>query len=160
MRVSVGNIRLFQGLTLRQMLWTTAGVTISGFTLLSNADLLIKIPVIVLTLAAVFMIAYYKTTDDPLEVWLMRRLGFERSTRGFVFKGHTAQPPVTVAPRRMGVGTPAHARATLAPKARVSIGAIALSGGDISLAGVILGFWIVASLSALTIYVLRSTHFG
>ena len=159
MKISVGNLRLFQGLSLRQVAWTGAGITLAGLVGLSELDLLLKVPIIAVTLAAVFLVAYYRTNDDPLEVWLLRRLGFQRGARGYVFKGHWAPRSVVVVPRRPGGSAPAHAPVHQ-PESVALPAAWSLTGQQISLAGVILGFWIVASLSAVLIHLLQSVRVG
>ena len=159
MKISVGNLRLFQGLTLRQVAWTGAGITLAGLVGLADIDLLVKVPFIVAILAAVFLIAYYRTTDDPLEVWLLRRLGFQRGARGYVFKGHAAPPSIVVVPGRMGSAPSPRTRAHQ-PDSMALPAAWSLTGQQISLAGVILGFWIVASLSAVLIHLLQSVRVG
>ena len=158
LKISVGNIRLFQGLTLRQMVWTILGVTIAGLVALSETDLLLKVPVIAIVVGVVFMFAYYKTTDDPLEIWLARRLGFQRSTRGYIFKGHAAQRRVSVDSPRPTAAASSRAAPARVSQPLASASVLAQTRFPLSLAGVVLGFWLVASVSALLIYLVRSAR--
>ncbi len=147
--IHVGSMRFMHGLTLRQMGYLTLGTTIAGLTLLSAIDAMLKVPVAALLVIGALAFAFVKPEGEWLEAWLLRHAGFRRRRHGYVYKGHTAQPRLTVEPR---VTTSAP---TAKPVARATTTALVQTIEPWSWVGVLLGFWLVAITSALLITLLR-----
>jgi hypothetical protein len=158
-----GSKRFLQGLTIRSMLVLLVGMTVAGLVITSDLDLLLKIPLAAVPLSVTLVFLLVRPNDRPFEESLMNWVNFRRNPQASVFKGHHGDDlsGVQVDPRLNQSETAlqvVQAPSTQAPPAEAQ--PLAVPGVNlwarVSLAGVLIGFWLVAVTSLLLVTTIRS----
>ena len=151
-----GTRRFLQGLTIRSMLVLLLGLTLAGIVIAADLDLLLKVPLAAIPLSITLVFLLVRPNDRPFEEFLMNWVNFRRKPKASVFKGHRGDDlsSVLVDPLLNQQST----AVTPVPSAlaRPRVEAPAIGWGQVSLAGVLIGFWMVTVTSLFLVALLRS----
>ncbi|HAL62043.1 MAG TPA: hypothetical protein DCP08_06520 [Chloroflexi bacterium] len=138
--------RPYKGLTLRQVLWLVSSFSIAGILVLSHlggAPMWVKLAIGGTVVGAGLVIAFMPLWGKPLDSWVPILLRFYLSPRARVWrKGETIWEEI-------GEGKIEFVTGEEADPAVLSPPAVA---GEYSPLGLLIGFWIVLSLSTLIVY--------
>ena len=152
-----GARRFLQGLTIRSMLVILLGMTLAGLIITSDMDVLLKLPLAAIPLSIMLVFLLVRPNDRPFEEFVVNWANFRRKPNTSVFKGHHGYDPsgVQVDPWLNQHGTAAAVRSPAA-RAQPHFELQAVTWQAVSLAGVLVGFWLVTGASLFLITTIRS----
>ena len=153
-----GAKRFLQGLTIRSMLVILLGITLAGLIITADMDVLLKVPLAAIPLSIMLVFLLVRPNDRPFEEFVVNWANFRRKPNTSVFKGHHGYDPsgVQVDPRLNQHGTVAAAARSPSARAQPHFEVQVVTWQAVSLAGVLVGFWLVAVASLFLITTIRS----
>ena len=148
---ALGSGTLPWGLTLRALFVLLVGMTLAGLALTADMDLLFKLPLTAIPLGLCLAFIAIRPNNLPLEEYLANWLGFARHPQASVFKGHQEDEQFLVPDAQPQAAAIAQPVPLVRPVALVQSASVR----RLSLAGVLVGFWLVTLTSVLLIMLIR-----